>query len=183
MLSFGLPTDMFPIADDGSLKIGNHKKFLTRRRKLESLLNSPTAPSSSICKDASRVQRIIDLPRRNDVLLGRGRPFFTHSGNLFLQDLIDQRQDEYDQKKQGEKLKIRKEIASMVQAFGGRFLRQTSDGWWVEVDEDTVLGKIGHAFRTGRKRGREEKASKTIKRGKPDEKTANFHLPFSACCN
>jgi hypothetical protein len=72
LLSFGLPSALLPFTHESELKTGNHKKWIQRR----------------IVKDQELRQvgvfTGIDLPSRNDVLLGQGAPIQYHSGNQRL---------------------------------------------------------------------------------------------------
>ena len=141
LMTFGIPVDLIPLSETGDLKTGNHIKWLARRRRRE--IGRDSALSVN--------RELIDLPRGNDVLFGRGRPYTQHEGNRLLHQLIAENRDVYDRSKQGQKIFIRKAIAQAISADGGRFLRLDSDGGWVKVDDETARDKIGHAFRSARK--------------------------------
>jgi hypothetical protein len=59
--------------------------------------------------------------------------------------------DEYDQGDRGVKYAIMASIVHLLKEEGGRFLKETENGGWVEVDEATARLKISHAFRSQRK--------------------------------
>ena len=91
------------------------------------------------------------LPRPNDVLLGRGRPFQLYSGNLALTAKIDENRTRYMTAKKMHKKIIPSEIVESIQASGGRFLKKVSGGSnadWEEVDFETARLKVSHSFRT-----------------------------------
>jgi len=88
------------------------------------------------------------LPRPNDVLLGRGRPFQLYSGNLALTTIIDGYRAQYMSSKKMIKKTITSEIVESIRASGGRFLKKGSDVDWEEVDFETSRLKVSHSFRT-----------------------------------
>jgi len=93
------------------------------------------------------------LPRPNDVLLGRGRPFQLYSGNLALTAKIDENRTRYMAAKKMHKKSITSEIVESIHESGGRFLKKVSnenqiDVDWEKVDFETSRLKVSHSFRT-----------------------------------
>lgn len=93
------------------------------------------------------------LPRPNDVLLGRGRPFQLYSGNLALTAKIDENRTRYMAAKKMHKKLITSEIVESIHKSGGRFLKKVSNGDqidvdWEKVDFETSRLKVSHSFRT-----------------------------------
>lgn len=96
------------------------------------------------------------LPRPNDVLLGRGRPFQLYSGNLALGAKIDQNRSRYTKAKKMDKKIITSEIVQSIHKCGGRFLKKANnetgnDVDWEEVGFETARLKVSHSFRTNSK--------------------------------
>ena len=89
------------------------------------------------------------VPRRFDVLFGRGRNTRVHSGNLRAKHLVEMRFEEYEKANKQEKTVIAEEIVANIKASNGRFLT-SEDGGWVEVDAETARYKIAHFFRRRR---------------------------------
>lgn len=93
------------------------------------------------------------LPRANDVLLGRGRPFQLYSGNLALTTKIDENRARYATAKKMHKKTITIEIVEIIHKSGGRFLKKVNNDEscnrdWEEVDFETARLKVSHSFRT-----------------------------------
>ena len=93
------------------------------------------------------------LPRPNDVLLGRGRPFQLYSGNLALVAKIDQNRARYTKAKKMDKKIITSEIVQSICDDGVRFLKKVNNEMgngvdWEEVDFETARLKVSHGFRT-----------------------------------
>lgn len=121
-----------------------------------------TSPSASVqkwlerCKSFDKIHRdelrTRILPRPNDVLLGRGRPFQLYSGNLALTAKIDENRARYATAKKMHKKTITIEIVERIHESGGRFLRKNSgkngNMAWEEVDFETARLKVSHSFRT-----------------------------------
>jgi hypothetical protein len=156
LLSFGLPIGMLPFTTESELKLGNHKNWVQRRIVKEQELKIGEGSFSGI-----------DLPGRNDVLLGQGKPIQEHPGNLRLHDLVRLYMDEYNQANRtgGRTIVTRKIIHDILflspldtnSVGGGRFLKRRDDnlknGWWEEVtDEEVVFEKVSNAIRGIRKR-------------------------------
>jgi hypothetical protein len=85
LLSFGVPSHLLPFTTEGQLKMGNHKKWIQRRIIMAQEL------------ERGKVFSGIELPRPNDVLQGKGKPYHNHPGNRRLLELAEFYLDEYDQ--------------------------------------------------------------------------------------
>jgi hypothetical protein len=150
LLSFGLPSSFLPFTDEGDLKTDNHKKWIQRRIVKEQELRLAGVFSG------------IDLPSRNDVLFGQGKPVQCHPGNQRLQEFCEIYLDEYNQVNRKSKTllasRIVQEILHPSDPLGrGRFLKRhdckSKSGWWVEeTDEDVLIEKVRNAFRTLRRK-------------------------------
>jgi hypothetical protein len=161
LLTFGLPISTLPFTTESELKLGNHKSWVQRRIVKDQELERAEGSFSGI-----------ELPGRNDVLLGKGRPIQEHPGNLRLHDLVRLYMDEYNQANRngGRTIVTQKIIHDVMfpssndlmdsvtnRAEGGRFLKRRDDnlksGWWEEVtDEEVVFEKVSNAIRGVRKR-------------------------------
>ena len=103
------------------------------------------------------------FPLPQDVLLGRGRPFHTHTGNsAMLEELTkhlkaaallddDSPSADHSMKKKPKKKKAWSSIATTVvdqiEGQGGRFLQRTAQGW-ERVADDVAYRKVRQAIRT-----------------------------------
>jgi hypothetical protein len=136
----------------------NHKKWIQRRIVKE--------------RELRRVGVFlgIDLPRRNDVLFGQGKPMQRHPGNQRLQELCHFYLDEYNKAGRRNKAPVAGRIVQEILhpsdrldgivghhgGLQGRFLKRhdgkSKSGWWVEETEEAVLiEKVSNAFRSLRK--------------------------------
>jgi hypothetical protein len=138
LMTFGVPVQSFPITCEGDIKWAFHIKWIGKRRAKDARLKQ------------GEVYGGIDLPGHNDVLLGRGKPFHGHPGNVHLRHLVDLHKDEYKMARVGEKHNITRKIVESVKRNSGTFLKREPDGWWVVVSDDEATEKVGHNFRTAR---------------------------------
>jgi hypothetical protein len=160
LLSFGLPSALLPFTPECELKTGNHMNWIQRRNVKEQELRRVGVFSG------------IDLPRRNDVLLGKGKPIQSHPGNQRLKELCEISLDAYNKANRQSKtvwaVKIVQEILYPSDSLGrignvgvgGRFLKpqdcKSKSGWWVEeTDEEVLIEKVCSKFRTVRKMKRD----------------------------
>jgi hypothetical protein len=160
LLSFGLPSALLPFTPECELKTGNHMNWIQRRNVKEQELRRVGVFSG------------IDLPSRNDVLLGKGVPFQNHPGNQRLKELCEIYLDEYNKANRQSKtvvgVRIVQEILNPSDSLGrlgnggvgGRFLKlqecKSKRGWWVEeTNKDVMIDKVCSKFRTVRKTKRD----------------------------
>ena len=105
-------------------------------------------------KEAKGGQRVM-VPVPADILLGRGKPFQSHQGNLFMLDIVDQQRARYLQADRKGKHVIIEEVLSAIKQRGGRFIMLV-ENYWVEVKRSISYRKVGHAFRSKARRTDEE---------------------------
>jgi hypothetical protein len=86
----------------------------------------------------------------NDVLCGRGGATNNHEGNRRFRAIVVEHQHEYLTARKMEKVVIAKQIVSIVQRNGGRFLKRgKSSDTWVEVPPKQATAKTSQALREG----------------------------------
>jgi hypothetical protein len=108
---------------------------------------SASRPSATLRESPAKPYVIYD-PLPNDVLLGRGKPIQERPGNVRFRDMVDKHLDKYEYGEKGAKLKVVAHIIHIVNADGGRFLKELEDGGWIEVDAATARAKVSHTFRS-----------------------------------
>ena len=100
---------------------------------------------------------IVDHPGPNDVLLGKGKSFQNHEGNVVFRAIVDQWRPKYDAApRKSDKSWITNAILKVVQnEKGGRFLDRFKglDGGvgWLEVDDKRAKEKVALCFRSKRR--------------------------------
>lgn len=87
-----------------------------------------------------------------DVLLGRGKRFQYHPGNIQLRAMIEDKQTEYDSSDRLERRRMVKQIKKECSAKNIRFLKQNERKVWFLADPEEVDEKIRQHFRSGRKK-------------------------------
>ncbi|GKY94919.1 hypothetical protein MPSEU_000456800 [Mayamaea pseudoterrestris] len=87
--------------------------------------------------------------RRSDVLCGRGKTSFNHSGNKWFRDAVSGSMDDYLRaENRFEKSLVVHNIMDRVKKEGGRFLKKDHHiNKWVELSEPQAKEKVGHAVR------------------------------------
>ena len=77
------------------------------------------------------------------------RGYHDHFGNIRFRSLLEDCHQQYDNASRDEKTKITEEIVGIVKEAGGRFLKDSGNGW--EVVEDSVARlKVSGTFRAMR---------------------------------
>lgn len=160
LLTFGVPRRCFPIMpSNGELMIEKHGEFIEmRRRQEEDTMRAAvmSAKETSYASPTSHVPVVIVVPTNVDVLLGRGRPFQEHAGNLRCNYVVLANMEKYENANRNGKTAIARQVIVQIQGYGGRFLKQI-DGVWGTVDDAEALRKISHSFRTHRQMLKEQK--------------------------
>jgi hypothetical protein len=133
-MTFGIPVDVCPVTLDGEFKDSNHLKWIKKRQIKDRALK------------ISGVFQKIDMPSRNDVLVGKGKPFQRHPGNVLLRQLVELRLAEYSGARKGEKTNLTRRVVQSIKDASGRFLKKDNDGWWVEVSDTDARGKVAKTF-------------------------------------
>ena len=133
--TYGIPTQDFPLNEKDELEFSWHREWIQLQRKKEADLSS----------------NLYIIPRRFDVLFGRGRDTRVHTGNLRAKHLVESRFEEYENANKHEKTVIAEQVVSTIQESYGRFLKwEDNDKGWVEVDFNTARYKVAHFFRRRR---------------------------------
>ena len=129
--TYGIPTEHHPILPNGVLSLEWHMEWLKVRRSQEE-------------SESSRDGMI--LPRRFDVLFGRGKYTREHTGNIRALHLVEMHRSEYERAGKFEKTEIAERIIHIIHESLGRFLKWEDEGW-VEVDDAVARAKVSHFFR------------------------------------
>lgn len=129
--TYGIPTKYHPILPDGNILLEWHKEWLQAKRMQEE--------SESCLKS-------VIVPRRFDVLFGRGKYSREHTGNLRALHLVEMHRTAYERAGKNEKTAIADRIVQIIHESLGRFLKWEKEGW-VEVDAFVARDKVSHFFR------------------------------------
>ena len=115
-----------------------------------------TVERNDILLDDNRKVLIRDCDTERHILKGRGRPLQRHPGNLWLQDLIRTRFDEYDTLEKTMQTRLTDEMCVTISSLGRRFLEKSEDheGYWCEINRRMAREKLAISFRTERARRR-----------------------------
>jgi len=105
--------------------------------------------NSAASQDKQMVEGSIVI-RPEDVLCGRGKLSFNHSGNRRFRHVVSQAMDEYKAaSSKWEKSLVAAKLVAMIQNSGGRFLKQrkNNDDQWYELSPSECKSKASHAIR------------------------------------
>lgn len=72
--SYGIPIELLPITETGSIKLVNHNHWMKTRKHLEQALDES--------------ERVVECPGLNDVVFRQGTSSMEHPGNVRCRDLI-----------------------------------------------------------------------------------------------
>ena len=181
-MSVGIHDSMLLVDSQGRLRDYMGQQYIEKQRRREKeqqqhkqqqrqcLPTTPTSStltttSSSTISTSSSVGTVVKDITSNDILLGRGKRFQNHFGNIQLNKLLESYYHEYSSIQRSDsknfiqvKADIVYKIIKIIQnEYGGRFLKQhdrqqkSDDGddeLWVVVDDKIAKDKIAYGFRT-----------------------------------
>ena len=134
LVGYGIPVDLIPSNDGMNIKKTNWNRWIAKYMARDKELSR------------GRIFLGVDLPTRNDVLMGKGRPIQNHHGNVHLRILVESLSYKYHVARSTEKSDIVHQVFAMVQATHGRFLRKDDDGWWRELTNAEAVEKVRKLF-------------------------------------
>ena len=135
LLGFGIPIDLFPFTPTGTIKKTGLNRWIAKHIARDTDLTYGGAFPG------------VDLPSRNDVLLGRGKPIQHHTGNAYLRVHIESHTSEYQAAHLAEdKIYVVYKVFSTIKARSGRFLKKGNDGWWHESPDVDAVDTVRKAF-------------------------------------
>jgi hypothetical protein len=135
LLGFGIPVDLIPFSQNGAIKKTNLNRWIAKNIARETELALRGTFSG------------IDLPTRNDVLMGKGKPYQYHHGNVHLRELVDAHKEDYHAAPQSpDKMDVVYKVMSIIKNRSGRFLEKDYDGWWRELPDADVMEKVRTRF-------------------------------------
>lgn len=150
LMTFGIPTDILPIDDDGTILLNNHKEWIEQRVELEKMDRTTNEQQITY----------ISTPGPFDILLGRGKAAMKHPGNIRYKFLIEEHEDRYENTPKANKTLIAEEILQTLKGSDdhGRFLKLEKGRGWMEVDDVAAREKISMSFRDRRQQSRREQS-------------------------
>ena len=142
LMTSGIPIDAIPVTANGRLKTNNHTQWIARRRAKEA--------SEEFLYGQGTFNKI-DIPSHRDILVGKGKPFQQHPGNVYLRFLVGQKMYEYANACKRVKPYITWELVERIQATSGCFPGKGDDDWWVEATDQEARRKVRFLFLALRK--------------------------------
>ena len=153
-MTFGIPTKVLPVTDQGDMDWQHHYDWISSRETIEATNLEAKEEQTTVPSDETNKDDCIDVPRPFDVLMGgRQKLAQSHTGNTHYHFLIDEYQERYDAcATRIEKTIIASLIVIKVKEYGGRFLiRKKGETNWSDTDDWVARGKVTTAFRGRRK--------------------------------
>lgn len=158
--SYGIPAHALPIDVHDEIKVKQHLEFLKMRKHQEAWIQEGRLRKLHDDEEQNKRIRnskscVVVVPAMTDVLLGRGKPIFSHRGNATLHMMVKASLPRYEACQIRGKAKVSQSVVDDIKDnYGGRFLKQHSEtGIWLVVDDDTARLKVSSLFRTIKRRG------------------------------
>mmetsp|Transcript_4017 Transcript_4017/g.9277 ORF Transcript_4017/g.9277 Transcript_4017/m.9277 type:complete len:495 (-) Transcript_4017:264-1748(-) len=81
-------------------------------------------------------------PRDQDVMLGKGKSYQNHPGNIYFRTFLEKYLDDYDKSPRNKRPQVCTKLAHMLKSKGMRFIEQQELEVWVECDSKAAEKKI-----------------------------------------
>mmetsp|Transcript_18840 Transcript_18840/g.46766 ORF Transcript_18840/g.46766 Transcript_18840/m.46766 type:complete len:581 (-) Transcript_18840:217-1959(-) len=154
--SYGIPIELLPITETGSIKMTNHNHWIKTRKHIEQGIDNDTV-------------KIVECPGSNDVVFRQGTSSMENPGNVRCRDLIlsllEERDNTIKSSVSNEEAKIHNEIVDRLvdmieRQHKGRFLEWDKHrGTWTEMfDKPKVKQKASVLLHSIDKRYRKRSA-------------------------
>lgn len=148
--SYGIPEQLLPLSNTGTVKTSNHSRWINAlRSKANREMQKRNSQSDSSDNDTTTARaeaevEIVDCPRSPDVIFRKGSTYKTNPGNMYFRELIEQTQDQHLKASRKEKCKITWQIVRAIEAQKGRFLDwcQNREMWIVATDREKIRTKV-----------------------------------------
>ena len=139
--TYGIYVDKNILLENGHLGMMCYNQWIQWRE---------TAEAETVGRDSNAATNTIEttiVPKKYDVLFGRGRNTREHCGNLRCALLVEIHQQEYENHNKTEKTVLAERIINMVKECGGKFLKKDRKHGWQEVPDNKAREKVAHFFR------------------------------------
>lgn len=139
--TYGIQVDKTILLENGHLGMMWYNQWIQWRETAE------TATVGRGSNAATNTTEITIIPKKYDVLFGRGRNTREHCGNLRCALFVEIHQQEYESGSKIEKTVLAERIICMVKECGGKFLKKDQKHGWQEVPDNMAREKVAHFFR------------------------------------
>ena len=201
-MAYGIPTSAIPIdLSSGNVSNEYFNMYIKALRKYERsttkkmekfdepLLSMPSDSRSSSSMMAGSADgaslpvqdKFVSTPSNNDVLIGKGKFYQYHKGNVRFRFLVEEHRERYENAERHDKNPLCQEVVDLIKSRGGRFLKriETTDSvsfstLWVEVSDPEACKKTSMCFRSQKRAAKLKKESDHIV---DDEKNSKPTLP------
>ena len=183
LMQFGIPISNLHIDHEGNLDKKFVLQLVEQYRVREAAAARTRQQQAAGTASGNSDSAMIEIATDNDVLLGRGKPYQSHPGNVLLSQLIKERLDEFHNAPKVDKTVITWQIVTrMREDYNGRFLERVAtaaddststttggSGGWKECSNEVARIKVAYGFRSRvkmqRKRGSNTDAAMSLSNG------------------
>ena len=159
--TFGIQLQDIPVDENGQMPRELHLDWIKRVQAQEM---------------SGEYDNHVIVPRRFDVLFGKGTKIADFTGNLRAFHIVEMNRAKYEKAGKFEKCQIATKIVQLIKQSYGRFLRK-EDGCWTIVDDETARLKISHYFRRLRESDAKTKSTKIAKRNPSSSSSMSSSKP------
>lgn len=147
-----IPVDISGNIRNDILSVWFHKHVACATSAERSGLSAVDGDHGKLSNIVDRAERPVQ-PTPKDVLLGRGKSFQNHPGNVrFREIILTKYQEEYNNIQRYKRYHAPKEVTRLLLEDGVRFLQKTENGdGWVECDAAEAEKKVKQLFRSQKK--------------------------------
>ena len=154
LMRFGIAPGLLPVDSAGNYLSADFDRYLEDRKRKEERREQERQIrlNDGVGAGTTSEEYRTDYATQRDVILGRGKPYQDHPGNLKLANYIEEYRSAYVQADRLEKTCISWKIVQHVKSLNGRFLKMDEESeYWVQVSDEVAREKVSHGFRTRHK--------------------------------
>lgn len=144
--SYGIPEQLLPLSNTGTVKTSNHSRWINAlRSRADRELHKETTSNLG----AEQEVEIVDCPGSRDVIFRKGPTYKNNPGNMYFRELIEQTHDRHMTASRKEKCNITWKIVREIEEQNGRFLdwSKKREMWIVATDREKIRTKVAACYK------------------------------------
>ena len=144
LLGYGVPVEMLPIGNSGTVKTTNQSRWVSAlRAKMDDREQDDDGDGND------ETETIVECPRLSDVIFRKGPTHKNNPGNMHYRELIQSTNDEHAKAGRKKKYQITWRTVKEIEERNGRFLEwsKTREMWTVCTDREKIRIKVAACYK------------------------------------
>lgn len=150
LLSYGIPEQLLPLSNTGTVKTNNHSRWINALRFKAERRHYLEQQQQHNMKDSDdEEEEIVDCPGSHDVIFRKGPTYKNNPGNMYFRESIEQTHEAHMKATRKTKCLITWNVVKDIESRNGRFLdwSKTREMWVVARDREKIRTKVAACYK------------------------------------